>query len=144
MDHEGIAMEQEAPKPATNSVRSIFTRSKANEGIRVDLKDFPGSNWVRVRGADSDAVQEAVLAFYRRKGDGDEGKKGGPFEDIAVLTSMVAAWSYDESPTVEVLTEAFKEAPSLRVSIVNASLERDNFFDKQPENFSGTPTPTSD
>jgi hypothetical protein len=133
-------MDQQEPK--VNSVKAIYTRTKANEGVRVDLKDFPGSNWIRVLGVDSDPVQAAILAFNRAKAaskEAGEKKEGGPFEDPAVIASMVTEWSFDEPLTPEVLRETLVECPHLGVIIVNEALDRDRFFNKPPASSSGTP-----
>ena len=137
-------MEQEAPKPA-NSVRAIFTRSRSNDGIVVPLKDIPGDNWIRVRGVDADAVQDAVLSFYRNKAKAkDEDTKGrGPFEDLTVIASMISGWSFAEELTAELLQEALVEVPSMRTAAVNASLERTSFLPPNAPPSSSTPEPTS-
>lgn len=126
-------------KPA-NSVRSIFTRSKANEGIPVQLKDFPGQ-WVRVRGSDSDAVQAAIMEFYRNL---PEGSKARPADDLGVVASMVAEWSFVDDPTPELLREALSEVPSMKIAVVNASFERANFLPQRSGDSPNGPKSNSD
>lgn len=136
----------DAQKPS-NSVRSLFVRSKANEGVVVQLDDVPGfpeGAWMRVRGSDSDAVQDALLAFYRDVKDGGARR---PFDDINVVASMVSEWSFDEPATVETVREAFAELPSRAIllsKITDVSLERDRFLPKPSADSSDGQKSTSD
>jgi hypothetical protein len=140
-------MDQEAQPKSANSVRSIFIRSKSNEGIIVPLKDFPGDNWMRVRGIDSDAVQAALRDFYRNKAtDSPEGAKTegrGPFEDLTVIAAMISEWSFDEPPTGDLLRETLEEVPGMKVAAVNAGLERANFLPQSAKPSLSTQGPAS-
>jgi len=134
----------DAQKPS-NSVKSLFVRSKANEGVVVQLDDVPGfppGSWMRVRGSDSDAVQDALLAFYR-----SDSCAKRPFDDFDVVASMVSEWSFDEPATAENVREAFAELPSraiLLAKVTDASLERDRFLPKPPVDSSIGQKSTSD
>jgi hypothetical protein len=124
----------------TRSIRALFTRARANDGVRVEVKgdnDKPTGDWVLVRGVDSDVVQAALLGFSRSvaedAGDGSDAvkkdaKERQPFSDPKVVSSMVANWSFAEPCTPDVLGEALVEAPYLRPLIVNASLKRASFL----------------
>lgn len=131
---------------SSNSVRALFVRSKANEGVIVQLDDVPGfpqGAWMRVRGSDSDAVQDALLAFYRSDTKGSR----RPFDDIDVVASMVSEWSFDEPATVETVREAFAELPSraiLIAKITDVSLERDRFLPQPSADSSPGQKSTSD
>ena len=138
----------DAQKPS-NSVKSLFVRSKANEGVVVQLDDVPGfppGSWMRVRGSDSDAVQDALLAFYRR--DLKEGQAPTkPFDDAEVVASMVSEWSFEEPATADAVREALSELPSRAVlfgKITDVSLERDRFLPQPSEGSSPGPKSSSD
>lgn len=138
----------DAQKPS-NSVKSLFVRSKANEGVVVQLDDVPGfppGSWMRVRGSDSDAVQDALLAFYRSNmGEGAGTRR--PFEDVEVVASMVSEWSFDEPATAETVHEALSELPSRAVlfaKITDVSLERDRFLPQPSADSSPGPKSSSD
>lgn len=134
-----------------NSVRSLFTRPKANEGVVLEIKDDEGKPtgaWIRVRGVDSDAVQTALLDFAREKTSpiaGDAVKPiSRPFDDPAVISSMIASWSFDDPCTPDTAKELLVEAPYLRPYVVNLAFERARFLPQSASDSSSTLKPNSD
>lgn len=140
-------MDQDAKAVKPNSIRSLFTRRRANEGIKVDLED---GNWIRIRGADSDVVQHALTASARARIDAKAKDKSAKraeddsvgYDDPAVVASMVIAWSFDEPCTPEIVQEALAEAPYLRIQIQNAAFERSRFLASAARPLSDGPSTT--
>lgn len=125
------------------SVKSLYTRKKSNEGT---LLEVPGG-WLRVRGVDADAVQEAMLAFTRAQADVKEGDPGygkRPFDDPSVVCTMVSDWSFEEPCTPSAVAEALAEAPWLKTNVVNLAFERPRFLSQSVTPSSDTPKPNSD
>ncbi len=138
------------PTKTANSIRSLFTRAKANEGTRIPLD---GGNWIDVRGIDSDVVQKAVadharaqlaIKAARKKAGEPEGEAIALYDDPDVLAAMVLGWSFDEPCTVEIVKELLAEAPYLRTDITNAAFERARFLPQDVKPSSDTPKPNSD
>lgn len=130
------------------SFRSICTRAAHNEGRRLNLDD--NGNWLLIRGNDSDAVHEAMMAFYRARADApkDDAAKNiahDYLQDLEVLGSMVCGWSFEEECTPEAVREMLETAPvSLRVRITNFAFERAAFLASAASSSSDTPKQNSD
>jgi hypothetical protein len=142
-------MDTNETKPG-NSVKALFTRTRANDGARLDIKDEAGDptgNWLLVRGVDSDAVQAALLEFNRAKTEPKSDldvKVVRPFDDPDVVSAMVSGWSFDEPCTPAAVKEALVEAPYIRVNVVNLAFERARFLPPRQSSSSDTPKQNSD
>jgi len=131
---------------------AFFTRAVANEGIRLDLELPTGGKsgeWIHVLGIDSDRYRKAETALMRRLIDLAQIKEDAvkdqsrTDEEITLAASLVDAWSFEEPCTTENVITLFREAPQIQKLVDRAAFDRARFFNKDPENSSGTPSPNS-
>jgi hypothetical protein len=130
--------------------QDFYTRAISNDGARVYLLDKWGattSEWILVRGLDSDEYRRAQDAFNRvvarlitavRKGGvaaelPDETVAEKEEAELRSRVALVAAWSLDAPCTNETISELLREAPVIRDQIYAFACERDNFFGKSSQ-----------
>jgi hypothetical protein len=124
-------------------IKELFTRTKHNEGVCVEIKDEAGAvlGWLRVRGLDSDAYRKAHDTFNRemvRLASAVRAKADAPLlaatqaeKDAAALTervALVADWSFEDPCTPENITLLLQEAPYLSDRVYYAANDRDRFL----------------
>ncbi len=125
-------------------IKELFTRSRHNEGVRVEIKSEAGAvlGWLRVRGLDSDAYRSAHDAFNRemvRLATAVRNKADAPLltatqaeKDAAALAervALVADWSFDDACTPANVTTLLQEAPFISDQIYFAAHDRDRFLE---------------
>lgn len=150
----------------------FFTRAKANEGIKIELKypdGTPTDFWIRVRGVDSDAYKKAIAEMRARAmelfGSEDAGSKkkikdmsqGEIHEDelLNIHVALVADWNIEDDNgkplpcTPEEIKKFLREAPQIADQINEVSTRRKLFFGKslngstsQPKPISSSPSPS--
>lgn len=144
----------------------FFTRAKANEGIKLELRlpdGTPTECWIRVRGIDSDAYKKAVADMRLRAlslmgSDNEEDKaklkdmsKGELHDDelLGMFVALVADWyllDEEDKPipcTPENIKEFLREAPQIAEQINEISTRRKLFFGKSLKSSTPTQEPSS-
>lgn len=116
----------------------FFTRSKANEGIKVPLSLPDGTEtdeYLILRSVDSDhfrdADAEAKRALVECAQIEDPEEKSARLKEIrmSVLVPLVAGWSFDKELTPENVAELFTEAPQIADAVDRLAAKRTLFFD---------------
>jgi hypothetical protein len=124
--------------------QDFYTRKRANEGIRVYLRDGDGNNtdaWLLVRGVDSDAYRAAndtVQSTMVRLASAVRAKSDAPLleatkeeTDAAIMASrvaLVADWNLEGECTPAAVEELFREAPYISDQVHVAAHNRDRFL----------------
>ncbi len=110
------------------SYKSLFTRSDANEGIKVDLYLPSGEKsgfWLRILGKNSDTYRKGSTALTRlgiKLGDVSEDELSKAFNEatVKILADCVTGWNLedDEGKKLELndknKLELFEEAPQIK------------------------------
>lgn len=124
-------------------IKELFTRSKHNEGVWVDVKNEKGVvvGRLRIRGLDSDAYRSAhdgfnremvrLAAAVRNKADAELLAATQEEKDAAKLAervALVAEWTFEDECNAANVTELFREAPYLSDQVFFIANERDRFL----------------
>jgi hypothetical protein len=110
------------------SYKSLFTRSAANEGIKVDLylpSGVKSGFWLRIIGKNSDTYRKGSTALTRlgiKLGDVSEDEISKAFDEatVKILADCVIDWNLedDEGKELELndknKIELFEEAPQIK------------------------------
>lgn len=126
-------------------LQQFFTRDKANEGIIIPLF-HPGTSqktehWIKVRGIDSDAYQEAFAKSRRdiqraitSKNPSEELEKIDKQDaTLSLLAALVIEWSSKSPCTTENVKALFKQAPQIADAVSELAGRRSLFFGKKQE-----------
>mgnify|MGYP001084895597 CR=1 FL=1 len=121
-------------------MQEFFTRSIANEGVKLPLSYPDGSlsdHWIRVRGIDSDDFRK-VEAVSKRKAVAlsnldDEAEREQAIKEIELecIAALVAEWSFDEECNHENIIKLLTEAPQVANAINIFAARRKDFFAKK-------------
>lgn len=135
------------------SMKDFFTRDSANEGIEVPLYNpqtgQKTTEWVRIRGVDSDHFRQAELEVKRAMRlivedpqilDKDERHRA---ELTGLVASLVISWSFPEECTRKNVTEFLKNAPQIEDAINQLATKRALFFKNGSAESVNTPEPSS-
>lgn len=121
------------------SPSDFFTRTKANEGVKMPLSlpdGTPTDEYLIIRGVDSDVYRKANDKRMRRaieisKIEDDEEREAALKElTTETLVSLVAGWSFEEECTPEAVRELLYEAPHIADAIDVFAVDRKRFFGK--------------
>jgi hypothetical protein len=116
----------------------FYTRSKANDGIKVDLYLPNGEatdHFIRIRGIDSDQFRDTDTKVRRSAIKiveiDDEELKEEMIKDshLDILVSLVIDWSFDDECNPANIKQLFTEAPQIADTVDRAAAKRSLFFD---------------
>jgi hypothetical protein len=133
---------------ATQEMAQFFTRQKANEGIIMPLElpdGTPSGHWLRVRGVDSDAFQEADSRGRRRAlqiaqiDDEKERDRQAREMRLETLACLVTEWSFPIPLTEENVINLLREAPQIAKGVDVTAYRRGLFFAASSKGSSPTP-----
>lgn len=135
-----------------SSITAHYTRSGANEGIRIPLANPDGSDtgdWLHVLSVDSDAFRRASADSDRRIMEAaiESRRSGKAYDQAGVyaeerlrrIASLILFWSFEEPVTDELKVEFLRNAPQVADRIDSIAVERRRFIRKPLE--VSTPTP---
>lgn len=124
-------------------MEGFFTSDKAEEGILLPLYLPDGrksEHWLKIRGVDSRefriaetlAKRKAVIASQIE----DDTKRAEAALDarIALASTLVIAWSFEEELTEKAVIEFFKKAPQIVDAVDRISGDRSLFFALSSQN----------
>lgn len=131
---------------------AFHTRSRANEGVRVDLtlnREVVG--WVRVRGRYSDAYRRASAVRERRqwleidipKNDDDTRAKLAVEADAERAASLVIAWSFAEPCTRAAVVAWLLESPQVVDAIETEAAVNEYFLGRRSSDSASGPDESS-
>lgn len=134
-------------------MEAFYTRDKANEGQRLPLRSpdgKPTDHWLQVRHVYSDAfqaaeeasmreIQERILALGEKPDAGKiaEAKRDGTNR---LLSSLVAAWSFDKPCTPENVQAFLANAPQIAEQINRFAADAKRFFGSESPAGSAKPS----
>lgn len=121
------------------SITSLYTRNKANEGVKFSIPEQP-DEWLVIRGLDSDTYRDARADRSRRNLEileQHQKEKLTPAQleqlhyeaNIDLFAALVADWSFDEECSPENVKAALREAPFLQRLVDTKCGERQSFFE---------------
>lgn len=123
------------------SFKSYNTLAAANAGLQMSIKGPDGKeteDWIKVRGIDSEAFQQAsrtmrreVMLYLEDKGSQsrvtEEYLKFTSDQQLKMQAALVLEWSFEEPCTVDNVVELFKSAPYIAEQVDAFSSKRERF-----------------
>lgn len=120
----------------------FYTRSGANEGCKMPLKDpsgKPTEEWLMVRGVESDAYIEKRNDIWRKMAEEQSVKDDKGKEDtnsykkytVPLLACLVTGWSFKTKFTEKGATDLLINAPYIRDQLDIFSAKKENFLKKK-------------
>lgn len=130
---------QTSPELGKPGMEEFLTRSRANEGVKIQLHTASGeltAHWLLIRGIDSDAFRKEQTRQARQIADivqlpeteREAAYSTGKFE---MLASLVAGWSFEKECTPEAIKEFLREAPQIADEVDRIASRRTFFFKKR-------------
>tara|TARA_Y100000780_G_scaffold224420_1_gene235782 strand:+ start:452 stop:871 length:420 start_codon:yes stop_codon:yes gene_type:complete len=122
----------------TMKKEDFYTLPKANAGVELPLKLANGDEtgeWLRIRGAESDAFRaakfQAARAIRDLPEDMEEFERAETVDSIMrdTVVSLVADWSFDEECTRDAVREFLTNAPHVAVDIDQIAADKTRFFE---------------
>lgn len=135
-----------------SDMSSFYTRSKANDGVRVDLSLPTGEatdHFIIIRGIDSDNFRDADTKVRRKALSIIEIEDDKVREEMIkeshldILVSLVIEWSFDDDCTPENIKQLFTEAPQIADTVDRSAAKRSLFFDKGSNSSASSQKPSS-
>ena len=147
----------------SNSFKKYDTRSASNTGVQLFVIGPDGkitTDWLTVRGLDSDAFQaaaaemrRALLQYISDNGghkaatEKPEYKQVVKQQELRMKASLVGGWSFEEECTVDNVIALFECAPYIGAQVDDESGKRERFATNwqsvseptQPQNSSSLP-----
>lgn len=141
------------PGEKMTDIDSFKTRTRANDGIRINLfhpDGTPSEHWIQVRSVWSDDYQEARMELIRQAVE--DGRRAANAEGDAAVeirreserkrravaaASLVAGWSFDLEFTRERVIDFLLEAPQILSHVERIAEDDRRFFGKE---FANSPT----
>jgi len=138
-------------------MKEFFTKQVANEGIKLPLiRPSDGSetaHWLQIRGIDSDAYHRATRRYKSELPDiaatiasiDDEAKRldftdsARSEQEVKLMASLVAGWSFDEPCTEENVIEFLTQAPQVSDAIDKIAGKRSRFFTNNSASLKSSP-----
>lgn len=129
-------------------MEQFFTRSQANEGIKLPLAlpdGTPTEHYLTVLGVDSDAFRLAEADQRRRApaiaaiDDEKERLEAINASKFELIASLVSGWSFDKPCTARNVLDFFREAPQIADQVDAVAGRRSLFFALKRSGSSDTP-----
>lgn len=121
-------------------MEEFFTRSSANEGIKLPLYHPDGTkseHWLRVRGVDSDEFRRAEATAKRKAmelaqiKDPDERAEAVRETELECIAALVAEWSFEQELTHIQLVTFLREAPQIADMVNRFAVQRAQYYSKK-------------